>query len=137
MKTKTLIALIGLFTLFSCTQNRDVNDILENENTRNEIFSAIADNPEYRASFRNYMQEHNNGGNMMMNGNMNGMNHSGRMMNMQDSTAMMQSFMNNHRMMSNMVQMMHTRGMMSDECMDQAMNKMNENMQNKNMQKEN
>lgn len=128
MKTKFIfIAVAGLLTFLSCNQNNDVNTMLENKDTREDIFSSISNNPDYMSDFRDYMQEHNKAGNMMMKGNMNGMNHSGSMMNMQDSTAMMQSFVNNHRMMSNMVQMMHNRGMMSDECMNQAMTKMNEN----------
>lgn len=135
MKTKILIiAVFGLMTLLSCAQKKDVNAMLENENTRNEIFSSISENPEYMSDFRNYMQEHNMGSGMMK-GSMNGMKNSGNgmmngggMMTMQDSTAMMNSFMNNPRMMSNMIQMMHTRGMMSDDCMNKAM---------ANMQKEN
>ncbi len=126
-----IIAIAGLMTLFGCNQNKDVTSMLENEGTRTEIFSSISNNPEYLNSFRNYMQEHNGNSQMMMGTNMNGMNHSGGMMNMKDSTAMMQSFMNNPHMMSNMVQMMNTRGMMSDDCMTQAMTNMNENMQGK------
>lgn len=129
MKTSIVfIAVLGLLTFLSCNQNNDVNSMLKNRDTREEIFSSISNNPDYMSDFRDYMQGHNKAGNMMMKGNMNGMNHSGRMMNMRDSTAMMQSFLNNHRMMSNMVQMMHNRGMMSVECMNQTMNKMNKKM---------
>lgn len=123
-----IIALIGLLTLFGCNQNRDVDSMLANKDTREEIFNSITDNPEYMSSFRDYMQENKQNSGMMMGGSMNGMNRRGGMMNMKDSTAMMQSFMNNPQMMSNMIQMMHTRGMMSDECMNKAMANMNQNM---------
>ncbi|AVR46355.1 hypothetical protein C7S20_14370 [Christiangramia fulva] len=126
MKVKILVVTFaGLLIFISCNQNKTVNSILENEETRNEIFGSIIDNPEYMSDFRNYMLEHNSGSNMMMGGSMGGMNHSENMMNMQDSTAMMQSFMNRPGMMANMIEMMHTRGMMSDECMTKAMSAMN------------
>lgn len=121
----------GLMTLLGCNQKQDVSSMLENEETRTEIFSSISDNPEYQKDFRNYMQEHHGNSQMMMDGSMKGMNRRGGMMNMKDSTAMMQSFMNNPQMMSNMIQMMHTKGMMNDDCMTQAMSHMDENMPEK------
>lgn len=129
MKRNVLIMVVaGLITLLGCNQKLDVSSMLENEETRTEIFSSISDNPEYLNDFRNYMQDHHGNSQMMMGGSMKGMNRRGGMMNMKDSTAMMKSFMNNPKMMSNMIQMMHTKGMMSDDCMNNAMSHMNEDM---------
>ncbi|QYA26463.1 hypothetical protein G3I01_13455 [Gramella sp. MT6] len=133
MKRDVLIIVVaaGLMLLLGCNQKQEVTSMLENEETRTEIFSSISDNPEYLKSFRNYMQVHHGNSQMIMDGSMKGMNRRGGMMNMKDSTAMMQSFMNNPQMMSNMIQMMHTKGMMNDDCMKQAMSHMDENMPEK------
>lgn len=125
-----IIVVAGLMTLLGCNQKQEVTSMLENEATRTEIFGSISNNPEYLKSFRNYMQEHHGNSQMMMDGSK-GMNRRGGMMNMKDSTAMTHSLMNNPKMMSNMIQMMHTKGLMNDDCMTQAMSHMDEHMPEK------
>ncbi len=138
MKNIILVMLLGLVSVVGCNQRQDVNSMLENPNTRNEIFDSIINNPEHMNSFREYLQDHKGGSQMMMGNSrkgrngMNGMK-GGMGMNMQDSTAMMQSFMNNPQMMTLMLQRMNAKGMMSDDCMKNAMQMMNNgNMMDKN-----
>jgi len=133
MKTATLIFLtIGLFALNGCSQKTDVNAMLDNSETRSEIFDAIANNHSYMTGFMENMQESDHamqmmqGNNKMMGGMMKG---DGMQMMMKDSTMMknmMQSMMKNGKMMGNMMKMMHEKGMMSEDCMESCKNMMAE-----------
>lgn len=110
MKTATLIFLtIGLFALNGCNQKTDVNAMLDNSETRSEIFDAIANNHSYMTGFMENMQESDHamqmmqGNNKMMGGMMKG---DGMQMMMKDSTMMkkmMQSMMKDGKMMGNMM----------------------------------
>ena len=133
MKTATLIFLtIGLFALNGCSQKTDVNAMLDNSETRSEIFDAIANNHSYMTGFMENMQESDHamqmmqGNNKMMGGMMKG---DGMQMMMKDSTMMkkmMQSMMKDGKMMGNMMKMMHEKGMMSEDCMESCKNMMAE-----------
>ncbi|GAA4281463.1 hypothetical protein [Gaetbulibacter aestuarii] len=136
---KTLIMIIsisGLLLFNSCAQKPDTAQLLENENTRQEIFQNIVDNHDYMMSFMNTMQssEHAMGmmqGNHMMMGNM--MRGGGMHTMMKDSTmmkSMMTQMLTNKAMMTHMMQMMHNRGMMSNDCMENTLNMMRSNMMN-------
>ncbi|MEY8021350.1 hypothetical protein AB8P51_10995 [Muriicola sp. SD30] len=133
MKTATLIFLtIGLFALTGCNQKTDVNAMLDNSETRSEIFGAIANNHTYMTGFMENMQESDHamqmmqGNHKMMGGMMKG---DGMQMMMKDSMMMknmMKSMMKNGKMMGNMMKMMHEKGMMSEDCMESCKNMMAE-----------
>ncbi len=131
MKTITLIFLtIGLFTLNSCAQKTDVNAMLENSETRSEIFDAIANNHNYMTGFMDNMQGSEHAMQMMqgdtkMMGNM--MQDQGMQMMMKDSMLMgnmIQNMMKDGKMMGKMMKMMHEKGMMSEDCMESGMKMM-------------
>ncbi|MGC1515226.1 MAG: hypothetical protein WA810_06585 [Maribacter sp.] len=133
MKTATLIFLtIGLFALNGCNQKTDVNAMLDNSETRSEIFDAIANNHAYMTGLMENMQESDHamqmmqGNHKMMGGMMKG---DGMQMMMKDSTMMknmMQSMMKDGKMMGNMMKMMHEKGMMSEDCMESCKQMMGE-----------
>ncbi|NNE77626.1 MAG: hypothetical protein HKN31_11205 [Pricia sp.] len=131
MKTTTLIFLmIGLFALNGCNQKTDVNAMLDNSETRSEIFDAIANNHKYMTGFMDNMQESDHAmqmmqGNSKMMGNM--MQGGGMQMMMKDSMMMknmMQNMMKDGKMMGNIMQMIHEKGMMSEDCMESCMKMM-------------
>ena len=71
MKTTTIILMaIGLVSLSSCEQKRDTNVMLENSETRTELFDAIASNHNYMTEFMGNMQG-NDHVMQMMKGNQN------------------------------------------------------------------
>lgn len=124
MRTTTIILLaIGLASLSSCNQKVDPNAMLENSETRTELFNAIANNHGYMTEFMDNMQGNDHAmqmmqGNHEMMGNM--ILGSGMQMMMKDSMMMknmMQSMMKDGKMMGNMMQMMNEKGMMSEDCM--------------------
>ncbi len=142
MKNSILVIMVlGLITVVGCDQRADVKSMMDNQETRNEIFDSMISNPQYMASFKEYLQDHKGASQMMMGNSMNGrkgMNGMNGMnggkgmgMNMKDSTAMMHSFMNNQKMMTLMLQNMKDEGMMNEECMNHAMQTMNRNMNKK------
>lgn len=110
MKALTIIlSMIGLVSLNSCTQETNPQAVLENPETRTEVFNDIAQNDDYMTEFMENM--HNNpqamqmmqGNKKMMSSMMQG---EGMQMMMKDSTMM-------HSMMDGMMKMMHEKGMMS------------------------
>ena len=131
-----------------------VRKILQNENARTELFKKIASNHEYMTEFMQIAMNEEHGKMMMMqNKDMMAMmmqNQEAMMNMMKENPAMMQGMMQNMMamgkedsamagnmagmmmqnpsMMMNMMNMMHQKGMMSKECMDEAMAKM-KNMQ--------
>ncbi len=115
---------IGLFSLTSCKQETDTQALLENPETRTEVFNSIVENDAYMAEFMESM--HGNlatmkmmQGNKKMMGSM--MNGQGMQMMMKDSTmmhSMMNRMMGDGKMMGNMMKMMHETGMMSEDCME-------------------
>ncbi|MDE3741086.1 hypothetical protein [Maribacter polysaccharolyticus] len=132
MKKVTLFFLtIGLVTLNGCNQKTDVNAVLENSETKTEIFDAIANNHSYMMQFMQNMQASDHAMQMMKGDNqmMGKMMQGGMQMMMKDSMMMMnmmQSMMKDGKMMGNMMRMMHEKGMMSDECMESCKNMMAE-----------
>lgn len=132
MKTIIMIFLIlGFIILSSCTQKIEVSKLLDNSETRNEIFEAIASDHDQMMSFMESMQSNEHAmqmmqGNYMIMGNM--MKGRGIHMMMKDSMMMhnmMGNMMKNKKMMVNMMQMMNNEGMMSYECMQAMMKAMN------------
>jgi len=132
MKTALIFLAIGLVTLNSCSQKTDVNTILENSETRTELFDAIGSNHSYMTEFMGNMQGNEHAMQMMqgdhkMMGSM--MKGQGMQMMMKDSSMMknmMQSMMKDGKMMGNMMKMMHEKGMMSEDCMESCKNMMAE-----------
>jgi hypothetical protein len=122
MKTVTLFFLtIGLLTLNSCNQKTDTNTMLENSETKTEIFNAIANNHALMTEFMENMQSSEHGMQMMQ-GN-------GMQMMIKDSMIMknmMQSMIKDGKMMSKMMKMMHQEGMMDDDCMQSSMKMLGE-----------
>ena len=119
------IAIIGLLTLSGCQGKVDPKQVLEKENSRQEVFQAILDNHDYMTDFMNVMQN-NDHAMTMMQGNQMMMGHM-----MQDSSmvnTMMQKMLSNKTMMAHMMQMMTNKGMMSKDCMDNSMSMMHGNM---------
>ena len=116
MKTLVIIfSIIGFMTFTSCNQNTDASIMLENPETRNEIFNTISGNHDMMTSFMESMQTNDHAMQMMQGDKM-------MMSNMMQGNGM-QMMMKDGAMMGNMMQMMYKNGMMSDECM-QAMQQM-------------
>ena len=142
--TLFLLITIGLLSLSSCKQDTNTQALLENTQTRTEIFNAISENHEYMSAFMKQMQDNPHAvqmmqGNKKMMGNM--MKGQGMKMMMKDSMmmknmmqgmmehmqgrhTMMQEMMKDGKMMGNMMQMMHKKGMMSEDCMQSCMKMM-------------
>ena len=57
-KSIALLLLIVLFTLSNCNQKPDVNNLLENQESRTEVYKAIVDNHDYLMEFMDSI--HNN-----------------------------------------------------------------------------
>ena len=95
MKTVTMIiSVLVLVILSSCDQKSDPTAILENPETRMELFEAIASNHSYMAEF---------------------------MDNMQDNDHAMQMMQGNHKMMGNMMQSGGMQTMLKDSMMTKNM----------------
>ena len=132
MKTLVIfISIVGLVSLNSCNQQADPQAVLENPETRTEVFNAITKNHDYMTEFMESMHGNQHAmqmmqGNKKMMGSM--MQGEGMQMMMTDSTmmhSMMNGMMNDGKMMGTMMKMMHEKGMMSEKGMDmQGMNKM-------------
>ena len=125
MKTQVIILIaIGLLSLNSCNQKTDPNAMLENSETRTELFNTITSNHDYMTEFMKNMRGNNHAMQMMQGQGMKIM--------MKDSMMMM-NMMKDGNMMVKMMKMMHKKGMMSEDCMQSCMNMMEEkgmNMQN-------
>ena len=110
MKTTIIILIaICLISLSSCEQKTDTNVMLENSETRTELYDAISNNHDYMTEFMDKMQSSNQGMQMM-----------------QGNKKMMGTMMKDGRMMGRMMKMMHQEGMMSDNCMQSSMKMMGE-----------
>ncbi|MCM4173006.1 hypothetical protein DHD32_16075 [Arenibacter sp. TNZ] len=119
MKTLLIIfSLFGLVALSGCAQKTDTNVLLQNSETRNEIFDVIVEDRDMMNSFMEKMQDNENAmhmmqGNQMMIGHM--MDHNG-----------IQMMIKNGPIMNNMMQLMHENGMLSNECMQDILKTMND-----------
>lgn len=101
---KTIAAVILLIaTLSACQQQADINSLLENETSRNEIYAAIVADHEYSQELMAKMMEDNHTL-MMMKGNSDMMN-----MMLSNNEGMIEMMKQNpeltHGMMSNMMNM--------------------------------
>lgn len=135
-----LIAIV-LVTLNSCNKKQDVNAMLQNQETKSEIYKTIADTPDYMEGFMETLQNNKQAMQMMRENQMfrrNMMNGKGMQMMMNDSmmmqnmmgnnnmrNQMMQNMMNDSTQMNTMMKMMHQQGMMNYECMQSCMKMMN------------
>ncbi|MAO42655.1 hypothetical protein [Leeuwenhoekiella sp.] len=143
MKTLLIVlSAIGLLSLNSCKQETDPLALMENPETRTEVFNAITKNHNYMTEFMESMHGNQHvmqmmQGNKKMMGTM--MQGEGMQMMMKDSTmmhSMMNGMMNDGKMMGTMMKMMHEKGMMSEDCMESCKNMMGEkgmDMQGMNM----
>jgi len=133
MKTLLIVlSVAGLLSLSSCKQETDSQALLENPNSRTEVFNAITKNHKYMTEFMERMQGSEHAmqmmqGNKKMMGSM--MQGEGMQMMMKDSTmmhSMMNGMMNDGKMMGTMMKMMHEKGMMSEDCMESCSKMMGE-----------
>lgn len=123
---------IGLFSLTSCKQETNTQALMENPETRTEVFNAISKNHDYMTEFMESMHDNQHamqmmqGNKKMMSSMMQG---EGMQMMMKDSTmmhSMMDGMMNDGKMMGTMMKMMHEKGMMSEDCMESCSKMMGE-----------
>ncbi len=145
-----LVALSALLFLASCSSAPSAEKALQDEQFRSELFDQIAGNHAYMTEFMQKAMKHEHGKMMMMqNKEMMAMmmqNKEGMMGMMKERPEMMQGMMKNMMamcrkdssmygkmggmmmqdkgMMQHMMKMMHEKGMMSKDCMMQAMDKM-------------
>lgn len=141
MKNPILVlTMLTLLIMSGCNKKQDVNAMLENSETKNEIFNAIASNHDYLMGFMENIQN-NQHAMQMIKGDKKMMEHMGQgremQMMMNDSTMMktmmgqesmksaMMQIMNDSTSMNRMMQMMHKEGIMSNECMQSCMKMMN------------
>jgi hypothetical protein len=133
MKTLVIIlSAIGLLSLNSCKQEINPQALMDNPETRTEVFNTITQNDDYMTEFMESMPD-NQHKMQMMKGNkimMGSMMQGERMqMMMKDSTmmqSMMNGMMNDGKMMGTMMKMMHEKGMMSEDCMESCSKMMGE-----------
>jgi hypothetical protein len=133
MKTLVIIlSAIGLLSLNSCKQETEPQALMENPETRTEVFNTIMENQDYMAEFMGQMQINGQTMQMMQSNQkmMGNMMHGERMQMMMKDSAMMHSLMNgmmgNGEMMGSMMKMMHEKGMMSEDCMQSGMKLMSD-----------
>lgn len=120
MKKLALVVLPAILLLAaSCGQQVDIDTLLKNAETRNQIFTKITDDHEMMTEMMGKMMS-NKHAKMMMQGNkdMMGM--------MKDNPDMMNEMMKDGKMMGHMMQMMNQEGMMSDEAMQSCMKMMSD-----------
>ncbi|WP_417858594.1 hypothetical protein [Xanthomarina gelatinilytica] len=133
MKTLLIVlSAVGLLNLNSCKQETNPQALMENPETRTEVFNAISKNHDYMTEFMESMHDNQHamqmmqGNKKMMSSMMQG---EGMQMMMKDSTMMhsiMDGMMNDGKMMGTMMKMMHEKGMMSEDCMESCSKMMGE-----------
>ena len=134
MKNYSILILISAgLIITSCSDKADINTLLNNQISKNEIFTEIVSDHDLMMEFMNKMMSDNHAkmmirensdiSNMMMNNN-------GMMSMMKDKPEMMHSMMKemmrDGNMMSQMMNMMHEKGIMSDDCKESCMTMMTE-----------
>jgi len=126
-----------LLLLISCNSTVNVDQILKDDNIRQEVFNKITADHEMMTDFMEVMMQSNHA-KMMMKGN-HGMKEmmmddSDMMDMMKDKPEMMQNMMGemmkDGKMMGTMMNMMKEKGMMSEECAESCMKMMNEKEMN-------
>lgn len=124
-----------------CSQPTNVDSMLKNAESKDQVFAAILEDHELMTEFMNKMMS-NEHAVMMMKGNqqmMDMMAAEGNMMQMmKDRPEMMQQMMSgmmkDGNMMGHMMQMMQQEGMMSEECMQSCMQMMKDKGMSMDMQ---
>jgi len=134
MKTLVIIlSAIGLLSLNSCKQETDPQALMENPETRTEVFNTIMENQDYMTELMSQMQNSEQAiqmmqGNKKMMGSM--MQGEGVQMMMMDNKqmrhSMMSRMMNEEKMMGPMMIMMQKKGIMSEDCMQSSMKMMSD-----------
>jgi hypothetical protein len=137
----TLLTLM-LLAATGCRQTGNVQELLQDKNNRQKVFTAILDDEKMRNEFMDVMRERNMGammgqGGMMHGGGMMadsmgmaGLNRGQMQARMQQMMALCQSdsaacnlmagmMMRQRELMGNMMQRMQQRGMMDDNCLQQ------------------
>ena len=116
MKTRitSILLLAGLFLLVACSSPEQV---LQNEQSRQQLYESIASDREMMQEFMNVAMSDQHA--PMMHDMM--MADSTRMMHMMQNQPQMRQFMmsgmmRDSQMMGHMMEMMHQQGMMADEC---------------------
>ncbi|CAM1359912.1 conserved hypothetical protein [Tenacibaculum sediminilitoris] len=123
MKKSIILSLIfGFQLLISCNQKPDVDKILENQETKERIFKSIAKDHEYMTEFMETIYNNEHVIQMIMHNNM-------MMNNIMGNKNMMHQIMNDSIKIHNMLQMMHQKGIISNECLQSCL----ENMSTKNI----
>lgn len=135
MKNTTIFMAVAamLLLITSCNNEVNLDQVLQNETTRQQVFEKITADHEMMTEFMEVMMN-NNHAKMMMKGHK-GMKDmmmgEGSMMKMmKDKPDMMHSMMGemmkDGKMMGHMMQMMKGEGMMSEDCMQSCMKMMGE-----------
>lgn len=129
-----------LLLTISCNNSVNIDQLLQNETSRQQVFEKIAANHEMMTGFMEVMMNDEHA-KMMMKGH-DGMKKmmmgDGDMMKMmKDNPDMMHIMMKDGKMMGHMMEMMNQEGMMSEECMETCMKMMGDKgMDMENMTKE-
>ena len=124
----------GLLLITSCNNAVNVDQLLQNETTRQQVFEKIAADHEMMTGFMETSMKNEHAKMMMGNDGMNKMmSGEGNMMKMMKDKPemmhnMMEEMMKDGKMMGNMMQMMNKKGMMSEECMQSCMKTMEDSM---------
>lgn len=124
-----------------CSQPTNVDSMLENAESKDQVFAAILEDHELMTEFMDKMMS-NEHAVMMMKGNqkmMDMMANEGNMMQMMKDRPemmhqMMSGMMKDGNMMGHMMQMMQQEGMMSEECMQSCMQMMKDKGMSMDMQ---
>ena len=135
MKNKFFIVVIAsmLLLAMSCNNAVNVDQVLKDENTRQEVLTKIAADHEMMTDFMEVMMKDNHA-KMMMKGHQ-GMKEmmigEGDMMQMMKDKPdmvhnMMSDMMKDGKMMGHMMQMMKDNEMMSEECLQSCMKMMDD-----------
>ncbi|MBC5991902.1 hypothetical protein [Pontibacter cellulosilyticus] len=147
-KTVLNVTIILLTGLLACQESDDdVQEVLQNESERQEMYMAILDNEEMRNEMMEMMRERNMSGPMgrggMMQGGMmgdtmrmGGMNRQQMQARMQEMmklcetdtaacNTMAQTMLQHQPMMRNMMQHMQQQGMVDANCLQQMQRRMN------------
>ena len=133
MKNKFFfVAIVGVLLLtISCNNSVSIDQLLQNETTRQQVFDKITADHNMMTDFMETMMNSEHA-KMMMKGHegmKNMMMGNGNMMEMmKDKPEMMHNMMGemmkDEKMMGHMMQMMNKEGMMSEECMQSCMKMM-------------
>ncbi|WP_161889511.1 hypothetical protein [Pontibacter russatus] len=148
----SVVAALFLFTTAGCQREATVQEVMNTEERRKEVYAMIMDNPEMRQEMMQTMRQHPEGGMMMGRGRMMSEDTTGMMMGdtammggmnrekmhqmvqqmmaacAQDSAncSMMSRMIMNHRqMMQGMMRQMRQRGMMDEACYQQMRRRIN------------